>query len=158
MALTIRQGEQRDADAMFEVERAAALVAFADVFPADRYPYPDALARARWRDALRGSATVLIAERDGIPAGFASVTVRRLDALFVLPSEWGQGVADDLYDEALHHLRQLGRDARLWVQEANERARRFYERRGWQLDGRRSAVPHSPYPILVGYRIEFRRE
>jgi len=59
---------------MSEVERAAALVAFADVFPTERYPYPEAQARARWWETLRGPATVLIAERDGSPVGFVSVS------------------------------------------------------------------------------------
>ena len=141
---------------MSEVERAAALVAFADVFPTERYPYPEAQARARWWETLRGPATVLIAERDGSPVGFVSVSAGRLEALFVLPEEsWGRGGADELYERALRHLRELGGRAQLWVRQSNYRARRFYERRGWHVDGRRASVPHPPYPELIGHCVTF---
>ena len=37
--------------------------------------------------------------------------------------------------------------------EENARARRFYERRGWELDGTTRVVPFPPNPLDVGYRI-----
>ena len=44
--------------------------------------------------------------------------------------------------------------AHLWVLEANARARRFYERRGWGENGTTRVVPYPPNPIDVGYSIE----
>lgn len=158
LSVAMRRAVRHDAEVMFEVERSAALVAFANVFPVDRYPYPDKQARARWQDALRDGREVFIAERDGQAVGFVAVAAGRLEALFVVPSAWGQGVADALHEQALCRLRRLGSEAQLWVQETNRRARRFYERRGWKPDGRRSPVPHPPHPELIGYVIEFRRK
>jgi hypothetical protein len=40
------------------------------------------------------------------------------------------------------------------VLEQNARARRFYERRGWRLNGDARVAPFPPYPIDVGYTIE----
>jgi RimJ/RimL family protein N-acetyltransferase len=41
---------------------------------------------------------------------------------------------------AMDELRDLGmREASLWVLRDNQRARRFYERLGWQPDGRTSS-------------------
>ena len=53
------------------------------------------------------------------------------------PVCWGSGVAQKLNAYA---LRELGRlfpetDAALWVLEGNHRARRFYEKEGWESDG-----------------------
>lgn len=64
----------------------------------------------------------------------------------------GSGVAGRLHDEAIDDLRRRGCDeARLWVLEANARARRFYERRGWRPNGDTRVVPHAPHPLDVGY-------
>ena len=52
--------------------------------------------------------------------------------LFVLPEWWGRGVAPALHDAALAEMRARGYErARLFTPSASQRARRFYERRGW---------------------------
>ena len=43
---------------------------------------------------------------------------------------------------------------RLWTLEANVRARAFYERRGWQLDGTTKTTRHPPHPVDVGYSLD----
>jgi hypothetical protein len=43
----------------------------------------------------------------------------------------------------------------LWVLEENARARRFYERRSWQENGRTRVVPFPPNPLDVGYTLDF---
>jgi GNAT superfamily N-acetyltransferase len=53
-------------------------------------------------------------------------------ALFVYSSRWGSGIGDALLKCGLDHLRSLElTDARLWVLDKNDRARTFYEKRGW---------------------------
>jgi GNAT superfamily N-acetyltransferase len=68
----------------------------------------------------------------------ASVVARRdgtLGRLHVHPSRWGEGLGGLLHDAAVAELRSHGHArAGLWVIEANARARRLYERRGWVFD------------------------
>jgi GNAT superfamily N-acetyltransferase len=52
--------------------------------------------------------------------------------LFVLPTWWGRGVAPLLHDHAVAQMRVQGYGtARLFTPSWHVRARRFYERRGW---------------------------
>ena len=58
--------------------------------------------------------------------------------LFVInvdPDHWGTGVGPALHDAGVQRLRDFGFGrAVLWVHPENERARRFYEARGWRSD------------------------
>jgi ribosomal protein S18 acetylase RimI-like enzyme len=59
-------------------------------------------------------------------------------ACYVLPGRWRHGVGRLLLRRALEALAQAGRDdVSLWVLEANDRARRFYETLGFEPDGAR---------------------
>ncbi len=80
-------------------------------------------------DELRGFADLGPARRDD-EAGWGEVY-----AIYVDPLHWSQGVGGALLT---HAVRRLSRDyaiASLWVLESNMKARRFYERAGWALDG-----------------------
>ena len=58
--------------------------------------------------------------------------VAHLWQLFVLPAWWGRGVAPHLHAAAVTEMSARGfQQARLYTPSAHERARRFYERRGW---------------------------
>ncbi|HEX7254961.1 MAG TPA: GNAT family N-acetyltransferase [Gaiellaceae bacterium] len=154
-ALSIRHATQDDAEALFAIHRESALTAYVDIFPPDRYRFPDARMRAHWGQALRdGETDVLIAERAGTPVGFATVSPGWLRNLFVLPAEWGRGPGSALHDAAVELLRGHGRGARLWVLERNERARRFYEARGWRDDGGRTRSAFPPHPVELRYTLE----
>jgi GNAT superfamily N-acetyltransferase len=87
-----------------------------------------------------------VAEVDGRIVGFASIGPSRdegvpeqtgeIPAVYVDPSVMGKGVGRELLEEATAELRLAGFSrATLWVLEANERARRFYENEGWAWDG-----------------------
>ena len=52
-----------------------------------------------------------------------------LGRLHVHPDHWHEGVG-----RALHDAAAAAGATTLWVIDANERARRFYERNGWVLD------------------------
>jgi GNAT superfamily N-acetyltransferase len=151
--MTLRDACRDDASAAAEIQERASTAALAHVFPPDRYPFPRDAVRERWEELLTGGAhRVLIEERDGGPVGVAAVRPGWLDGLYVLPDWWGSGVAASLHDAALEHLRVLGgTECRLWVLEHNTRARAFYERRGWELDGTTRVVPFPPNPLDVGY-------
>jgi GNAT superfamily N-acetyltransferase len=98
---------------------------------------------ARYREgiaALPPGMRLWVAERGGRIVGHTNVTVDKtlgeLSALYVVPEEWGSGVAGALHEEAVAGMRELGAtEATLWVVEGNTRARRFYEREGWTADG-----------------------
>jgi hypothetical protein len=42
------------------------------------------------------------------------------------------------------------------VLEENRRARRFYERRGWELNGTSRQIEFPPHPLDVGYSLDLR--
>ena len=79
-----------------------------------------------------------------------------LERLYTHPNAWGRGVGSRLHDEAVELIRGLGSSrCSLWVLEANERARSFYETRGWRLNGDTRVVPYPPNPVDVGYSLDF---
>lgn len=153
--ILLRRGEADDAETLFAIHRESAMAAYAQIFPPDRYAFPDEEMRRHWDAALRETETeVVIAEREGTPVGFATVSPGWLRNFFVVPDEWGQGVAPAIHDEAVRLLDTMGAGARLWVLEANERARRFYERNGWQPDGERGRSEYPPYPPTLSYGLD----
>jgi len=153
--LRLRDGVAADAALAAAIQERASVAGLAHVFQPARYPYPSAEILERWTALLgSGEHRVLVAERDGEPVGVAAVRRGWLDGLYVVPESWGTGVAGELHDAGLEHLRSLGdAECRLWVLEANTRARRFYERRGWVRDGTTRVVPYPPSPLDVGYTI-----
>ncbi len=152
----VRPARPDEAEALFRVQREASLAGFGHIYPPDRYPFPDDAIRARWRHALESDETrVLVAERDGVILGLAAWRGEWLDGLYVVPEAWGNGIAARLHDDALRAIAATGKAmARLWVLEDNARARRFYERRGWHLDGSDRVVPFPPHPLDLGYTKE----
>jgi putative acetyltransferase len=139
-----------DAETHWQVQRAACLPALAHVFPPEEYPFPDEAVLARWRDF---SGTVLAADRDGVVVGIAGVEPCWLHGFYVLPEWWGTGVADELHAAALDAMADCAQ-LKLWVLEENARARRFYEKRGWRLNGETRVVPYPPSPLDVGYSLD----
>jgi GNAT superfamily N-acetyltransferase len=72
--------------------------------------------------------------------------------LFVRPDLWGSGLAAELHDSALAEIRARGfTRARLWTPEGQARARRFYEKRGWVLNGERQDESNPSGISLVQY-------
>ena len=138
---------------LLAIQREASVVAFAHVYPSERYPYPDDAVREVWSEALSDpEVEVYVAEVDGVPAGAVSVGNGFLSTLYVLPDYQGTGVGSALHDLALERLGAQGlRDARLWTLERNDFGRRFYERRGWSLTGETRVVPYPPNPLDVQY-------
>lgn len=91
------------------------------------------------------SGRAWVAERDGEIVGMATARDTELRHLYVAPAAWGTGIARRLMQEALDWIGGRGADhAFLWVAEANGRARRFYEREGWTVDGETRASPLGP--------------
>ena len=70
---------------------------------------------------------VWVAERDGRVLGFVALDGAVCTFLYVDPDEHGRGIGSALLEEA-QRARPDG--FRFWVFQQNERARRFYEKRG----------------------------
>ena len=103
----------------------------------------DRLPAWQWRLALPPSraAHVLVAEADGVVVGLAGTQLHEGDEpdvgellqLYLDPAAFGTGVAQALHDAVLERFRSdRCTVALLDVEVDNARARRFYERNGWQ--------------------------
>ena len=103
------------------------------------YPQIDFAARVvwwreRWLNELVPTATITLAERDGVLVGFVTVDpkTRYLDQIVVAPEAWGSEVAVALLAEA-RRISPDGLD--LKVNADNARAIRFYEKHGFMIAG-----------------------
>lgn len=151
--MELRGAIPADVERCFEIQRRAALVGYAHIFPRGEYPFPDDVVRKEWIERLGDGRWVVLAAIDGEAVGTISTRGNRIESLFVVPEQWGGGVGNALHDAALANLAAQGTaTAELEVMAANLRARRFYEGRGWERDGRDELSPFPPYPQLVGYR------
>jgi putative acetyltransferase len=101
--------------------------------------------RTRWRNELVPNATIIIAEQDGVLAGFVTIDPSGyLDQLVVDSSHWGSEVATTLVDAA----KQGAPDGvTLLVNKDNGRAIRFYSRCGFKEAGE-DINPTSGRPVL----------
>jgi GNAT superfamily N-acetyltransferase len=150
--LTIRTATPADAETLFDIQKAASLIAFAGVFAGE---FPDDEIRADWAAKLADlDREVLIGEQHGTPVGFATRAPEMLEQLFVLPEAQGTGAGSALHDAVLASERDAGKTVcRLWVLEANTKARAFYERRGWRPDGETRLLDEPPHPTALRYEI-----
>jgi GNAT superfamily N-acetyltransferase len=119
--------------------------AYGHIFGAERLAGIDvARRRAGWERALANpERDVFVFEDDGSVVAFVgSFPSRDRDAegelgeIYALPEAWGKGVGHALMEASVAALRERGyADAILWVLAENARARAFYDREGWRLDG-----------------------
>ena len=151
--LSIRPARFHEAETLFAVQRDACVVAFAHIFPPERYAFPDEAVLEAWREVLaEENVEVYVAEIDGEAVGSVSVGDGFLRTLYVVPSQQSTGVGSALHDLALERLRTYENDvAKLWTLEENWNARRYYEKRGWTLTDETRVVPFPPNPLDVQY-------
>ena len=102
---------------------------------------PEELVAARTRSSFDERALVrvgdaVVAERDGGVVGFVMVDDDEVDQVYLSSTHRGSGTAGVLLAEAERLVLAAGhREAWLAVVPGNDRARRFYERRGWRDGG-----------------------
>jgi GNAT superfamily N-acetyltransferase len=152
----IRDARPDDLEALLAIQREASVAGFANVFPPERYPYPTDDVREVWREALADPGVdAYVYELEGDAVGIVTVDDDFLRQLYVLPAHWGSGIGTALLARGLERMRERGATrAKLWTLEGNERGRRFYERRGWELTEVTRVVPYPPNPIDVQYAID----
>jgi ribosomal protein S18 acetylase RimI-like enzyme len=140
----IRRARPEDAAAIADVHVRTWQTAYEHVFGAERLATVEPGQRLQqWERTLGNDVMhVWVAEDDDRVVGFVSVGPSRpgdaegkLYAIYVLPEAWGGGAGARLMQEAVRHLRAAYPESFLWVLDDNPRARRFYEREGWRLDG-----------------------
>jgi ribosomal protein S18 acetylase RimI-like enzyme len=161
--MDVRRARLEDARAIARVHAETWREAYEHVFGAERLASVSTDARlGQWERILAaGQSDVFVAVADGI-VGFVSTGDSRdadaeaeLFAIYVLPEAWGTGAGSALMRAGIEAMR-LGAagDAVLWVLDDNPRARRFYEREGWALDGERKEDEYLGLRVAeVRYRI-----
>jgi len=125
--LTIRRARAADADAVAEVW----LASFKATYP---FPpaYPDDDVR-RWirEEIVPREETFVAEEADGSIVAFMSLHDDDLDHLYVRPDRFDRGIGSRFVE--LAKQRRPG-GLGLYTFQVNERARRFYERRGFTVE------------------------
>jgi GNAT superfamily N-acetyltransferase len=129
----IRPARADERDLVAAIHRDSAMRAYAGIFPPDE-PFPWELTLARWRN-FAGELHVAVRSHTDEPVGFIAFNDQELHAIYVLPEHWSTGIGSQLLEVA-------GRAHELWVLLGNDRARRFYERRGWAADGTQRQTPN----------------
>lgn len=177
MTFTIRAAERTDADGITDVQVASWRAGYAHVFP-ESVLYGDDFDRSRreswnrWRFSPGHRLAVAVEsapDGDGERiVGFASYGPEReradgftgraeLYAFYLHPDVWGTGVASDLLEHTEQRFRAEGfGTAVLWVLDDNPRARRFYERHGWEPTG--AAAAYDAYCDAEAPEVEYRKD
>lgn len=129
--LTIRLARPEERDELEELQRRASTAL--DEYREQLLAHPDAI-ELPLEQIEQGA--VIVAELDHRAAGFAVVLIgddhAELDALFVEPELWRNGIGAALVDVAVHEARREGL-AMLVV--ASPTAREFYEKCGFTVEG-----------------------
>lgn len=155
MTYFIRAGQRRDADGVTDVQVASWRAGYAHVFP-ESVLYADDFDQSRrdfwnsWRLSPGHRLSVAVTSENEPNArviGFSSYGPERergrgstgraeLYAFYFHPDVWGNGAASALMEHTEERFRAEGFEtAVLWVLDDNPRARRFYERHGWEVSG-----------------------
>lgn len=162
--IQIRQAEPADYENVKKIHYLSWRQSYAGIMPPfalnlfdqqswDLDAYTEAVGRAGW--------TMRLAESDGKLVGMSIFGPQpgdpdhlEIEALYVAVDNQRRGVGGLLLDHALSS--QPAQDVVLWCAEKNYRARGFYEKKGFRLDGR--TLVWKPMPGVVeapqvGYRL-----
>jgi GNAT superfamily N-acetyltransferase len=147
--MEVRKATAEDAAGIARVQERSWQAAYRHVFPVDELDRGGFIHADRWTDRLVRSPAgwcTFVGERNGEIVGFTSVGPSRdergigeLYAIYVDPEHWSTGAGRALIKHAEQQLRSEYGEVTLWVLEDNPRARQFYERAGWAVDGARKA-------------------
>lgn len=155
MSIGWRAATAADLDGLAVLEERTNLVALAEVFPPERFPFPSQAVRDRWAATLADPAVTIevvdLEDGSGLLAYLAFDAVR-LRHLGVHPQRWGAGLGRAGIARALTAMRAAGApQALLWCLAENTRARRLYESLGWRLTGVEQQTPWPPRPMELEY-------
>ena len=156
MTATYRAAAATDAAALRELFAESFVETFGQLYPpSDLDEFLDTNSLDKWQDSLADpQVAIRVAEMHGELAGFVELAPKKLPyetsapaielrRLYLRSSAHGCGIADELMKWALKEASARGaRELVLSVYVDNHRARRFYERYGFEAVGR--------YDFMVG--------
>ena len=147
--MNVRPAEEADLEQLTRVWHDGWYDAHAQIVPAE-------LTRFRTLDSFRDRLRALLPNvrvvgSVGTPVGFSIVRDDELYQLFVAAEARGSGVAGALIEDAETRLSAGGVES-AWLACAigNDRAARFYEKRGWRRTGvmvNFAETPNGPFPL-----------
>jgi len=147
-----------DLDDLMRVQEEGAIAGLGHIFPQAEHPFPSETVRARWEQEIADPSIdcfAIVDETDRL-AGFAATHADQFLHFGTALNTWGTGLAGQAHDEVVAHFISQGHpSAWMRVFEANERARKFYEQRGWVPTGQSSQTAFPPHPVLLTYRRTF---
>ena len=167
----IRPATVADADRLAEIHITSWQAAYSGLLDADFLSglSDEREARAdQWRDWLATGSDgrlVLVAVADDTVVGFAHVgpagdkdvdrSLAELYAMYLDPGCYRRGYGSELMEAVTDELRARGNaGACLWVMTDNAPARAFYERHGWEPDGKTSDLCLGITIPSMRYRVE----
>jgi ribosomal protein S18 acetylase RimI-like enzyme len=164
--MTIRRAVSADAAAVGRIHVESWNVAYRGIMPDDVIARTDLAYRtAFWHERIADREwPVFLIEENGEAVAFCQMIptpdadddparVGHITSLHVLPHLRGHGHGRTLLDHVLTEFRDRGfAEVTLWVLEENWKARRFYEKHGFHLDGGARRYPKTQVPE-VRYRI-----
>lgn len=147
----IRPATSEDSESIVRVNVASWQVGYKDLIPQKILMEISVEERLkRWQRAWhRDGFKVLVKELNQEIIGYCAYgplrspasdkdNIGEIYSLYLLPIHWQQGFGTDLLSYANANLKREGFNTlMIWVLEGNQRAIRFYQKRGFQLDGTR---------------------
>jgi RimJ/RimL family protein N-acetyltransferase len=153
--MILRTATSADVDALLDVQHPGAVEGLGHIFPQDQHPFPRQAIASRWLVEIADPKidVYLYTEHDGTIRGFAAVRVHELLHFGTALDTWGTGLASRFHNALLDATTRdiPSPTLMLRVFEENRRARRFYEKHGWQPTGRTSRTTFPPHPLLLEY-------
>ncbi|HEY2778511.1 MAG TPA: GNAT family N-acetyltransferase [Gaiellaceae bacterium] len=134
--MNIRPAVRTDADAIARMHWLSANTAYGRSDPLERR-----LAAAQRIFDENETRPFLAEDEGGDVIGVLTLGDDELYAIYVHPDQWGTGVGQALLERAERELAETCDVAELTCMVGNARARRFYERNGWEL-GETLVEPH----------------
>ncbi len=160
--MTLRDATPHDVEAMAAVWRAAALQAYADIFPPEApTPVLADMVAVVGTDLADPCTRGFVLDDGGTIIGLVMIgvwpgtdDVGRLSRLYVDPQHWGRGLGTRLHDAAVAALRPMRYPtARLWTLRDNVHARALYEHWGWKLTDEINVVYDEGGVVDVQYEL-----
>ncbi|GAA0533338.1 hypothetical protein GCM10010172_12760 [Paractinoplanes ferrugineus] len=169
MTVSLRTAEDVDLLLVGDLHFRSRAAAYAEIISPEALASlsPEALG-AWWTERWKWEGDthrLTVAESDGRLVGFSYAGPSEVEgaaelyAIHVDPDLVGSGIGRQLMRNALGQLAELAPElALLWVLEANERARRFYDGGGWRPDGTTRVEPIGGEPVpQLRYRLDHPR-